>query len=220
MARPVTEQNKLPAASTPWARQVTDAINRMFTRVENFISDQTNKNRANNTNIQTLTTQNQTLQAQNAKIQAQTDYLASLVTKASTGSDYLINQIPGDQTERWYDGPADCKVTLNVPTGQVLASWGVGTMELRAGNSTLYGYVRIILTTPSGWSDTIGGATRVWVTNGTYIGMPVMGQRIVSVPTNEPVTVRVQFGSWSAGTSSLGALAWYVPFVSAQVVPA
>lgn len=210
----VTQPNNLPNASTPWARQVTDGINGLDTEVDRFIRNQTNLNRATAANTQILTNNNKTLAEQVA-------YLQSLQTLSTQGSDYLVDNIPGDQTNRWSAGAGDTVVTVNVPTGRLLVGFGCGSVESRAGNSTMYAMVRVMLTAPSGWTVNLGAATRTFVTGGTVLGVPFASERTFdNVPTDEPITVQTQFGTWSAGTGPLGAASFLTPFVRAQVIPA
>lgn len=57
----VTEPHKLPAASAPWARQVSNGVNEIDIRLSNFLSDQTNKNRTVAANAQGLSSQFQAI---------------------------------------------------------------------------------------------------------------------------------------------------------------
>lgn len=217
---------QFPKANAPeeqqkWVRAVQDAVNQN----ERAVADAQNRtgNGASSQKglLDRLQTQVSTLQGVVTGLQQQGDFLASLVTEAEQGSDFLIDNIPGDQTNRWYNGEGDTAVTVDVPTGRLLVNWGAGSVESRAGDSTMYAMIRVMLTAPSGWSASLGGATRTFVTGGTIMGMPFSSQRVFEgVPVDEPITARVQFGTWSAGTSSLAAAAFYTPFISAQVIPA
>lgn len=217
----VTQPSNLPAASMPWARQVTGGVNDVDAAFSRFLSDQDNRNRANNANIQMLTTQNALLQQQNAALQAQANYLASLITVSTSVSDtYNTGDVPGDQTVRWTDGGLNCSVTLNVPTGRLLVAYGVGQITINSGSGSFIAYARISVTTPSGFSQQLGNGTRVFVTNNTFMGVPMSSERTFDVPNNEPVTAKVEFGSWSSASDNTGNAQFAVPYIRGQVIPA
>lgn len=223
MAQIVNIASNLPSASSPWGRQVTDGLNTIATDVERFKANQTNLNRANNTNIQTLVTQQATLTSQQAALTSQQNYLASLITKAVNGNDYLTGNIPGDQTLRWNNGDNSTLLQFDkVPTGKLFIMFGAGSIEARSGNSTMYAQLRVEVSAPnSGYVQTLGSATRLFVTGGVTIGVPAASARIFEgIPTNEPINVRVQFGTWSAGTSPQGTASFLTPFLSAEIIPA
>lgn len=210
----VTQPSNLPAASMPWSRQVTDGLNDVEARVERFVSDQTNLNRANASNTQRLADNSKTLAEQ-------VEYLASLVTVSTSVADtYNTGNVPGDQTTRWTDGGLNCSVTVDVPTGRLLIAYGLGQVTINSGSSSFIAYERVSITTPSGFSQQLGTGTRVFVTNNTFIGVPISSERTADVPTDEPVTVTVEFGTWSAATDNTGNAQFQVPYVRAQVIPA
>lgn len=171
--------------------------------------------------VRDLQVQADALQVQTNRVSDQADYLAGLVTVATTGNNFDAGNIPGDQTNRWYDADRSTSVQVRVPTGRLLVSFGCSSIELRAGNSTLYGMVRVNLSAPSGWNTQIGSATRLfaYIDNDVF-GAPASSQRVIDgIPKGELITVQLQFGSWSAGTSPRGSVSWLSPFVSAQVIP-
>lgn len=221
MARPITEQSKLPSASMPWARQVSDTLNNLTNKVSNFIADQTNKNRANNANIQNLSNQNNLLAQQNERLNAQVSYLASLTTVSTVGSDYSSGDIPGDQTQRWTSAGNSTVVTTRVATGRMLVVLGCGQITINAGNSSAIAYIRVTATAPSGWTTTFGANTRVFASHDMYFGVPVSSERTVDgVPTDETITLTLEFGTWSAASSPLSNAQFSSPFLRCEVVPA
>lgn len=208
----VTQPNNLPSTSTAWARQVTDGVNDTDRRLQSFLDDQGNFNRATASNAAILTNNNLTLTNQVTELQG-------LLTISTQGSDYLVDNIPGDQTNRWSFGDSSTTVTTYVPTGRLLVAFGCGSIETRAGNSTMYALLRVVLTAPSGWTTQLGSNTRIFVTSGTIMGIPVTSERTFDgVPTDEPITVQVQFGTWSAADGPLASAAFLTPYVRAQVV--
>lgn len=220
MVTEFTESNA-PANQQRWVRQVQGAIRAVEAQTDSTANRVAGAASSQKGTLSLLKKQVSDLQDITAGLQATTNYLAGLVTVSTQGNNYLVDNIPGDQTNRWSAGDGSTTVTVNAPTGRLLVTFGAGSVESRAGNSTMYSMMRLALSSPSGWSVTLGANTRMFVTSGTTIGMPFSSERTFDgVPTNEPITVQVQFGTWSAATTTLAAASFLTPFVRAQVVRA
>lgn len=222
----VTEPNNLPSPSTAWARQVSDGVNALDVEVARFTGDQTNLNRANNANIQRLAAQAIAIQetqdqivAQQAQIVSQQAYLASLVTVGVTGATVNSGAVPGDSTYRWTPF-TDTTFDISVPTGSLLCMFGVGQVTLNTGNGNMIGAARFRLSSPSGWNTAIGGATRYFLKANDFGGVPLSSVRVVNgVPTDEVITVALDYGTWSAATDNTSNGEFAIPYLTAQVIP-
>lgn len=225
----------VPSAQQKWARAVEKDVTLLSKEAAEIRSaiDSINSGRKGSTGrlqqqVQDLQKQADALQKQagtlaqqSNDLASQADYLASLVTVSKQGNDYLVNNIPGDQTNRWSNGDNSTLITVRAPTGRLLVGWGAASVECRAGNSTMYGMIRVQLSSPSGWVVTLGSATRMFVTAGVILGVPFASERTFEdVPTNEVISIRPQFGTWSAASGPLAAASFLTPFIRAQVVPA
>jgi hypothetical protein len=212
---------KAPTEQQKWVRAVERAVNTLETDISNAQNREVNSASSRAGTLGSLQAQVRGLAETTQELAVTTDFLASLITESTTGTDYLVDNIPGDQTNRWNAGTGDTEVTLNVATGRLLVVFGVSSLIVHSYDSTLYGMLRIVLTAPSGWTVTIGANTRVYVIANTYFGIPVSSERTIDdIPTDEPITVQVQFGTWSANTATLANVSFLSPFVRAEVVPA
>lgn len=216
---------QFPAANAPteqqkWVRAVEGAVSALERDVSNA------KNRANNTSssqtgtIGRLQAQVADLQAQSAELRRVTNYLAGLITISDTGNNWSSGDIPGDQTQRWTNGDGSTSVTLPVATGRASVRFGCGQITVHAGNSSMIAYLRVVATAPSGWTQTLGENTRLFVTSDSYFGIPVnAGVTFVGVPTDEQIKFELQFGTWSAATSPTSNALFATPSIEVEVTP-
>lgn len=198
MARPITEQSKLPSASMPWARQVSDTLNNLANKVNNFISDQTNKNRANNTNIQTLSSQVSGLATTQAALSAQQATLQAASTSASdsTSSGGTVSNVG-------YYGGARPTVTIPVPTGRLEIQFG-GSMN--SGNAyfvfSATGESGAVYMTRDAMRDDV--TKRLAISGGASFTPSTYATQVINVTPGDNVTVTLQFYAVTAGAYFAG----------------
>lgn len=205
MARPVTEQNKLPAASVPWARQVTDVLNSLATKVDNFINDQTNRNRNANANTQTLGTQVSNIAAAQDTLAAQQVTLASqqaTLQAASTSRSDSTSSGGTVSSVGYYTGSRP-SVTINVPTGRLEIQFG-GSMN--SGNAYF-----VFSATGSGGTVYVARddmrddvSRRLAISGGASFTPSTYATQIINVTPGDNVTVTLQFYAATAGAYFAG----------------
>lgn len=216
---------QFPAANAPTPQQRwVRAAERAITDLERQAQIATNRggNSASSSagQLGQLQIQVRDLRDQAGRLQDAVDYQASLLTGSDSGASFQTGDIPGDQVTRWQ--PSGTKTTIRAATGRVLLALGVSQVTVQAGNSSLNALLRVHYFTASGSVDTtVGNGIRVFVTNGTFFGVPMYGERTIDgLPTDEDITFELEFGYWSAATSPLGNAQFTQGFVRAQVVPA
>lgn len=214
---------QFPPANAPtpqqrWVRSVQNAVNDL----EKAAADV--KNRSNNAGtsqagtIARIQQQVSDLQDVTERLRQATDYQASLLTVSNSGGEFNTGDIPGDQTWRWVG--SGISVTTMVATGKALIQYGVGQVTIHAGNSSIIVSARIRYSWAGG-GDTIGSATRLFGTDGTFIGLPLNSSRTIpDLPTDLPVTFEVEYGHWSAATNPTSNAQFLTANLSASVVPA
>lgn len=153
------------------------------------------------------------------QLNATVSYLAGLTTVSATGPDFNTGNTPGDSTFRWFDSAPALTLQTQCPTGKLLVTVGSGECTLSPGNASAVAVISFSASTPSGWSYALDQVdSRLYLTGGVYLGVPlVVNAPITGVPTNEVVTIHVQYGIWSSSTSTLASANFQSNYAIAQV---
>ncbi|MFF1633979.1 hypothetical protein [Leifsonia sp. NPDC058248] len=146
--------------------------------------------------------------------------LNGLTTVSALGAHINTGNTPGDSTFRWFNSSPALILQTMCPTGKLLVTVGSGQCTLAPGNSSALGLITFAASAPSGWNvarDTVDA--RVFFVNNTSIGVPLqVNAQLTGVPTNELITITVNYGIWSSSTTTLASADFQSNYVIAQVL--
>jgi len=147
-------------------------------------------------------------------------HLDGLTTVSANGANLNTGNVPGDQVFHWMNSSPALTLTTTAETGNLIVTVGSGQCTLNPGNTSATAALSFSMTSQSGaWSYALDSVdARLYSMNGFQIGVPLIVSRSISVPTDEPVTITVQYGIWSASTTTLASAQFSSNYVMMQVI--
>jgi hypothetical protein len=196
---PVSPRNNLDPNSAPWGRWVDQNIDDINTALGRNDLDQLNNNKQLNSSVNVISTQISDLAKVVSDLQVAQDqlanttaYLTSLRTSSVRVNSVNSGQIPADATVRYFDAVGG-SLSLPVPTGKLLLSYGCGEMSLTpdTATSSINAYVAVSV---SGGEPQ--NSARVF-TVGQRIGSAASRSTVLDVPTTGEIVVQLKHGEYS-----------------------
>lgn len=146
-------------------------------------------------------------------------YLAGLITVSASGTTTNTGSDPGDAVRRWIDTSPITQVTFAATTGRILITATCGEISLEPGDGYAVGYVSFEVSTPSGVLLAEGTRSgRLYNTADGRLGVSAQVVYPMSVPKDEPITVRLKLGIWSVTTSDPAECTFQSPALVVQVI--